>query len=69
MLVKKLEDVCHDLLLKSCNLDCFYKRCTDYRPSMYCQIDEVLAETCQMVFYFCYCPKWRHKSGVIKFCD
>ena len=25
MLVKKLEDICHDLLLKNCNLDYFYK--------------------------------------------
>ena len=69
MLVKKLADICHDLLLKSCNLDYFYKRWTDYGPSMYCQIDEFLTGTCQMIFYFCKCPKWGYKSEVIKFCD
>ena len=36
---------------------------------MYCQIDEFLTETCQIVFYFCNCPKWGYKSGIIKFCD
>ena len=38
MLVKKLEDIFHDSLVKNCNLDYFYKRWTDYGPLMYCQI-------------------------------
>ena len=69
MLVKKLEDISCDLLFKNCDLDYFYKKWTDYRPSMYCQIDEFLTDTCQMAPYFCNCPKWKYKSGVNKFCD
>ena len=69
MLVKKLENICRDLLLKSCNLDNFCKKWIDYRPSMYCQIDEFLTETRQMAPYFCNCPKWKYKTSVKKFCD
>ena len=36
---------------------------------MYCQLDEFLRETCQMVPYFCNCPKWKYEIGVNKFCD
>ena len=56
MLVRKLEDICFDLLLKDCNLDYFCKRWTNHRLSMYCQIDEFLTEMCEMVPYFCNCP-------------
>ena len=66
MSVKRLEDICFDLLLKSCNLDYFAERWPDYSISMHCQINEFLTGTCQMVFYFCNCPKWGYKSGVIK---
>ena len=68
MSVRKFKDICFDLLLKSCNLDYLCKRWTNHRLSMYCQIDEFLTETCQMVPYFCNCPKWKYKSGVNKFC-
>ena len=69
MSVKRLEDICLELLLKSCNLDYFVERWPDYSISMHCQINEFLTGTYQMVFYFCNCPKWGYKSGVIKLCD
>ena len=39
MLVKRLEDICLNLLLKGCDLDYFFERPSDFRISMYRQID------------------------------
>ena len=69
MLVKRLENICLDLLLKGCNLDYFFERPYDFRISMYCQIHVFLTETCEKFFYFCKCTNWEYKSDMVKFCD
>ena len=69
MEVKRLENICLDLLLKSCGLDYFIKKPIKIKISLYCLLDEFLTEICEKVFYFCKCPNREHTSEMVNYCD
>ena len=50
MEVKRLENICLDLLLKSCGFDYFIKKPIKIKISLYCLLDEFLTEISEKVF-------------------
>lgn len=62
-MVKRLEDICLDILIKDCNSD-------DYKlQSLYCYVDEFVVNVSHKVYLLCEYPNWQHKSEMNDSCD
>ena len=69
-MVKSLEDLCLDFLLKSSNI-CYFtdEEKEGYKLFLYCQVDEILTRVSSCVYLLCQCPNFEHKSDLRSFCD
>ena len=69
-MLKSLEDLCLDFLLKSCNI-CYFtdEEKEGYKLFLYCQVDEILTQVSSCVYLLCQCPNFEHKSDLRSFCD
>ena len=67
--VKSLENICLDALLKGCSKDEFFEEKDRKKMSMFNFINSFITETCRNVCHFCECPIWQYGSKMDNFCD
>ena len=71
MTIKKLETICFEFLIGSCNIKYFFDELPNFKLSMYFkQMNfQLLASTGEHVFLLCKYLNQEYKSKMKKFCD